>query len=492
MNEPSSRPGGPGHSLPEGEERAPRGTRAMAGVRWALVAIAALAAAGAWIHHGTRPGPAAQAAEAARYSCPMHPAVISSGPGQCSICGMDLVPVEAGRPDAAAAAGAVPSPRYSCPMHPGFLTDDPDAHCPECGMRAVPRAQAAPGAAPGPGEVVIAEDRIQLMGLRTTPAVREPLPRAIRTVGFVTADEAGLVSVSARFSGWIESLGALRTGQQVEKGAVLATIYAPETLSAQQVFLSAVRWSDRPDGALQRDARQKLLLLGIASQDIDGMARTGQARTAVPVRAPAGGYVARKAVVRGAYVQAGTELFTIVDLSTVWVLVDVSEDEVALVSAGQPSSFEVSAWPGESFRGKIDFVYPAMNPGSRTLQARIALPNPGLRLRPGMFGDVTLEARPEEALVVPRDALVDTGDAQYVFVARAPGRFAARRVRAGWSGAEKVVIREGLAEGEQVVIAATFLLDSESRLRSALDAAGATAPGAPAEEVPAAAAPPSP
>jgi membrane fusion protein, copper/silver efflux system len=478
--------------LPEGEETAPPGTRAMAVVRWALIALTAAAALGTWVHHATSAG--GVAGSGARLHCPMHPSVVMERPGECPVCGMDLVPVAAGAPRAAVQhAGAAAAPatggtaagaRYTCPMHLAFVTPDAKARCPDCGMKLVPvdppaTAPAGEGV-PGLAELELTADRIQLSGLRTAVAVREPLSPSIRTVGFVTANENALVSVNTRFSGWVETLGAAETGRLVEKGTVLATVYSPEMQNAQQVFLNAVKWSDRrgppsvggaapPGNDLERDARQRLELLGIARQDVDAIAQSGQAQRAVAVRAPVRGYIARKSVLKGLFVQPGTELFQIADLSAVWVLADVYESELGRVKLGQKATLELAAWPGERFEGRVGFIYPAVNTGSRTLQARLDFRNPGLKLRPGMYGDVTLELGAADAVVVPREALVDTGDVEYVFVAKGAGRFAPRKVRAGWSGDGKVAIVEGLAPGERVVTTANFLLDSESRLRAAID-----------------------
>lgn len=345
-----------------------------------------------------------------------------------------------------------------------------------------------PAAVPGLAPVELTADRIQLSGVRTAPATREPLASSIRTAGFVTADETRLVSVTVRYSGWIESLGKAQTGQLVAKGEVLASVYSPEIVTAEQGFLNVVRWSAGSPGGplpgnpsdLERDARARLDVLGVAQEDVDAMAKSGKVPRTVNVRAPAAGHITRRSAIQGLYVTPGAELFQIADLSRVWVLADVYESEIGRVKVGQRAVFETSAWPGERFAGRVGFVYPAVNTGTRTLQARLELRNPGLRLRPGLYGEVSLDMGAREAVTVPREALVDTGDVQYVFVAMERGRFEPRRVRVGWSGTDRVAILEGVAEGERVVTTAGFLVDSESRLRAAIEGFGGAGGDAPA------------
>jgi len=482
--------------LPEGEEQAPPGTRTMAIVRWALVGLMAVTAVAAWTWHVSTTMPGAAVA-GAQFICPMHPQILTDRKGECPICGMDLVPAGAAKPPAASAAtaggppGAAGAAEYTCPMHPAFVTSDPKARCPDCGMKLVARAPAPPPGATGvPGLVPVdlSSDRIQLIGMKTAPATRQPLAASFRAVGFVAPNEAGLVSVTTRFSGWVESLGVGQTGTLVRQGEVLASIYSPEMLNAQQVFLNAIKWSDRKAGGasagaastdLERDARLRLELLGVSHEDIDAIAKAGTPQRAINVRAPVRGYVARKNVIRGLYVQAGSELFQIADLSTVWVLVDVYESEISRLTVGQKAVLELGAYPGERFRGTVQFIYPALNTGSRTLQARLEFRNAGLKLRPGMYGDVTLETAGGDALVVPVDALVDTGEHQYVFVDRGGGRFEPRAVRTAPARDGLVAILSGLSEGEKVVTTANFLLDSESRLRAAVEGFAASAAPAP-------------
>jgi len=490
---------GPTPLQPEGEERPPPGTRTMAGVRWALVALMAVVAAGAWVHH-LGDGGGGGAATGAAFLCPMHPQIVADQKGECPICGMDLVPAagRAGAPAApsggtaqhaheqapgqGAAADAAPA-RYTCPMHPEFTTDDPTARCPECHMKLVPVARPAAATPPGLVPVELSADRVQLVGMRTATAVRAQLEPTIRSVGYVTTAETGLVSVSARYGGWIEELAANQTGQLVERDEVLAAIYSPDALNAQQVYLNAVKWSGQKGiaaggqpvaGDLERDARLRLELLGVSRQDIEALAASGQPLRALRLRSPVRGHLVRRSATKGNFVAAGTELFQIADLSTVWVLVDVYEGDIPRLHVGQKARFELKAYRGRAFTGKVGFIYPALAAGSRTLQARVELRNPSLELRPGMFGDVTLELGASEALVIPSEALVDTGDHQYVFVDRGGGRFEPRLVKAGWSGDGRTAVLEGLAEGERVVTTANFLLDSESRLRAAVEGFAAT------------------
>jgi membrane fusion protein, copper/silver efflux system len=283
----------------------------------------------------------------------------------------------------------------------------------------------------------------------------------------------------------------------VRKGQPLARIYSPDLLSAQLSYLNAVKWSGQNPGAslagesgggLERDARARLQLAGVADEDIDELARSARPLRSLSIRAPSSGYVGKKAAVLGLYVQPGTELFEIADLTKVWVAADVYEYEIERVKVGQRASISVPALPGQTFTGRVSFLFPTVNSGSRTLQARLEFANSGLRLRPGMYADVTLDLGAVEGLVAPTEAVVDTGEVQYLFVAREGGRFEPRRVRLGARGDGKVQVLEGVNEGETVVTTANFLVDSESRLRAAVEgfAGGgeATAPVAPRAAAP--------
>jgi membrane fusion protein, copper/silver efflux system len=477
--------------MPEGAEAPPPGTRAMATVRWAIVVAMALLAATAWATWAGARSPGGR--DAVQYQCPMHPSVVQPSPGSCPICGMDLVEVRGQahpRPHDAAGDGATAAPaakaapvargtpgKYWCPMHPEVTSDDPAARCEKCGgMKLVPRPAGEgerAGDVAGLVPVEIDAARVQRIGVRTATAERQRLGAELRTAGVVAANEAAIATVTARTTGWLQELLVPRAGQEVRRGQALATVYSADLVSGQQAFLAgSLPGAQRVSAGFGIDSVKWLELLGMARQDVEKVRQTGHVQLSVPVRSPIDGFVSRRAAYAGQYLQPGTELFQIVDLSTVWVMADVYEDELGRVEVGQHARLTLAAYPGETFTGRVDFVYPAVNGDSRTLQARIVLRNPGLKLRPGMYGDVVLEGAPVEGLAVPSEAVADTGERQYVFVAREGGRFEPRLVKLGIRADDRVQVLEGLAEGDRVVTTASFLVDSESRLRAAVEGFG--------------------
>lgn len=498
------------------QEGPPPGVRTMALFRWLLIAAMGLVAAFSVAYSFGLVSAGAAGAASSQYYCPMHPQIVQDGPGECPICSMSLVPKSDGnaKPTPKSEPAPVsheghrhnPADPYICPMHPEETGESAAARCPLCKMKLERRPPAAtttgspeplasasafpstsaPSAAsaqgvPGLVPVELTLDRVQLIGMRTAPATLEALVPELRTVGFVAADEGKLARVHSRFSGWIEGLAVRTTGEKVRRGQVLAGLYNLELLPAQQEFLAARRWSSGTaekgaagatsgiGGSMEQDARQRLQLFGMSAAEIDAIAASGKASRTVAVTAPISGHVLRKSAVQGTYVQPGTELFEIADLTRVWVLADIYEYEMARVSVGQSAAVVVGAYPTERFEGKVSFVYPTLDPGTRTLRVRLELENADLRLRPGMYGDVTLKLGSAQGVVIPVEALVDTGEYQYVFIAKEGGRFEPRRVRAGARSGEKVQIAEGVNAGETVVTTANFLLDSESRLRAAVE-----------------------
>ncbi|MGA8890417.1 MAG: efflux RND transporter periplasmic adaptor subunit [Anaeromyxobacteraceae bacterium] len=472
--------GGSTEPLPEGREAAPPGVRTMAVVRWALIGLMAVAAVAAWIYFARTGHEVTERAEA-KFVCPMHPSVLSERAGSCPICGMDLVPIaslgEGGKGGVGAHAhGDAAAGKYWCPMHPEVASDDPNAICEKCGgMKLIPREQV-----PGLTTVEVGQDRIQLIGMRTAEAVVEKLAPTLRTVGMVAPDEGATGVVTSRVTGWVEKVMVTQGGERVKKGQPLAKIYSLELNSAQINYLNAIKWtrdwsagqSQQGTQALEVDARQRLVLAGFTPADIKELEEKKAPLEFLSVRAPIDGYVVRRDVQVGAYVTPGQELYEIADIANVWVVADVYEADIGRVHAGQKALLSLQALPGETFTGKVAYLYPAVNPASRTMQARIVVPNSKGRLRPGMYADVTIDLGVSEGISIPADALVDTGEAQYVFVALPGGRFEPRPVTVGARTAEKVQILRGVHPGEKVVTTANFLIDSESRLRAAIQGYG--------------------
>lgn len=487
-------------SFHEGEEPPPPGVFAMSIVRWVLVLAMAVAAGASLLYvFGSRGDPHAHA-EGDQYYCPMHPSVVQDQPGTCPICSMTLVKREAsanGVADESSAPAAddghhhEAAAPYYCPMHPERTGSSASDTCPICGMNLVPKPSVsdAPttaaeaqrvGAPNGLVPIDLSSDRVQLIGMRTAAVVRGSLGSTLRAVGVIAPAEGGVTSVQTLFSGWIQELHVAETGQPVTRGQLLARIYSPELLSAQQELLNAKKWAQPgaevsaadehlPRTALLDNARSRLIAMGMQATEVAEVERSGVPHHLIEVRSPARGYIAEKTAVQGLYIQPGTQLFRIADLARVWALVDVFERDVGRVRHGQAAMLTLTAYPGETFRGRVDLIYPVLSGETRTLRVRVELKNPGLKLKPGMFGDVALEVPAADALLIPREALVEMGEHQYVFVARDAGKFEPRSVQTGARGDDRVEILTGLSEGETVVATGNFLLDSESRLRATID-----------------------
>lgn len=440
---------------------------------------------------GCRDAAAPAAAEV--WYCPMHPDYVADQPGTCPICHMDLVRREE---PAAHAHEATPAAQlWVCPMHPEVVSDHPGT-CPICHMDLVPKAtesgEAAAGGLDSHAPVDVSGAGRSLAGVGTAEAARKSWNGSLRTVGTVMADERRTFRIEARFGGWIEKLPADFTGQFVRKGEVLAEIFSPELLAAQQEFLLAkdvgTRFTTSSLPEVRRGgedlvaaARRRLEIFALPPDFVDSIAESGEARRTVPVVAPASGYLVSKMVFAGQQVMPGQEMFRLVDLSGVWVEASLYEIDAARVALGDEARLSLAYDPAAARTGRVSYVYPEIDTATRTLRVRFDVVNPKLDWKPGMFVDVELSGRPREALVVPDEAVLDTGERELVFVETAPGRFEPREVSVGERRSGEAEILSGLAAGERVATRANFLLDSESRLRAALSArAAATATPPPA------------
>jgi RND family efflux transporter MFP subunit len=428
-------------------------------VRWAAAGIAAAALVGAlaWVFRGsiaTWPvvGRLVPAPVEGLWTCTMHPHVRAHGPGPCPICGMPLVPLaEAGQ-----AAAAAPAPAAATA---------PDAPSADQGVSRAP--------------VRLDARRQQLIGVRTVAAERTPLARSIRAVGVVRYDETRIVDVNLRLDGWIDELFVDATGQAVRAGDPLFTIYSPELVATQNEYLLALRsraelaTSEIADarayaGRLVDAARRRLELWDLPPDQIAELERTGLPRTHVVFRSPASGFVVEKMAVRGRRVSAGERLYTLADLSVVWVEADLYERDLPFARVGDRATITLDAFPGEPVAGRVVYIYPFADEQARTVRARFALENRRGRFRPGMYAAVELASSLGTGITVPTDAVLDSGRDQFVFLAEGGGYFQPRRVEAGHRLDGRVEIRSGLDAGDVVATGAAFFIDSESQLRAAM------------------------
>ncbi len=356
---------------------------------------------------------------------------------------------------------------WTCGMHPNVIEDEP-GQCPICGMDLVPvyEDEAAVG---GGTTVTIDPVVVQNMGVRIEQVKRQPLFRHVRTIGEVETAENLVSVVNLRFSGWVEKIHVDITGEPIEQGEPLFEIYSPDLVAAQDEYLLAVR-TQGPKASLTRSARRKLDLFDLDPRDVAAIERAGRARRAVPIRAPRSGYVLHKNVVEGARVSAGQDLYTVGDLSSVWVQAEIYEHDAPWVTEGQPARMELSYQRGVQVEGTVAYVYPTLNEASRTLTVRLEFPNPELRFKPGMFATVYIEFRRiDDAIVVPTEAVLHSGTREIVFVSAGEGRFEAREITTGLVGDRRLTqVLSGLEPGEQVVTSGQFLIDSESQLQEAI------------------------
>ncbi|TKB67564.1 MAG: efflux RND transporter periplasmic adaptor subunit [Nitrospira sp.] len=341
------------------------------------------------------------------------------------------------------------------------------------GIAGMPGMSALPS-----GAVAIPAVARQLIGVRSTAAAYQTLTQEIRTVGTVGYDERGLTQVTLKISGWIREVFVNSLGRPVRKGEPLFTVYSPDLLATQDEYLLALRAQAQlaaspldeakaNAASLVASARERLRLWDLTDAQITGLERRGKAEPVLTVYAPSSGIVLKREALPGKYVEPGTTLYEVADLSTVWISADIYESEVASVKLDQPISVSFAAYPGETFHGNMAYIYPSLNQEARTVRVRFELPNPELKLKPGMYGNVSLQTDATKALVVPKEAVLETGLRQLVFMDRGQGRYEQTLVKLGRRNQDHVEVMEGLKEGDQIVTSANFLLDAESKLTSA-------------------------
>lgn len=359
---------------------------------------------------------------------------------------------------------------YTCSMHPSVRKHEPGT-CPICSMDLVPVTREEVET----GVIRVDAERRQAIGVRTAPVRIESLTTTIRAVGTVTYDETRLSEVSLKYEGWIGRLFVDQTGQAVRRGEPLFTLYSPDLLTAQHELLiaaeaqRAARETEAPDRAdyLLKAARRRLALWDLSERQIDEIARSREPLQYVPILSPTAGYVVQKNVVEGAAVEAGETLYRIAGLDSVWIEAEVYESEVPQVRVGQTAEVTLPYLPGRTFEGRIDYVYPYLEGGTRTGRVRVALANPDLALKPDMYANVVLRSDRGERLVVPEEAVIYAGPRRLVFLDLGEGRLQPREIEIGVANAEGFEVLSGLEPGDVVVTSGNFLIAAESRLKSA-------------------------
>ena len=439
-----------------------------------------------------------------KFFCPMHPTYVSDRPGDCPICHMKLVPVKGDQKDAMAAHmnatnQAAPGVKYRCPNHPEYLYEQPGL-CPIDEVKLEPvhdtnavaaaeldharhEKESEAAAVPGRVAVQLSPDKQQLIGLRTVKVEPRTLAPRVRTAGTLEHDESKLARIAPRFGGWVRKLHVNYTGQHVEKGEPLLTVYSPELFSAGTEYLLALRHLESlgngsaaaRDSARQllESARRRLELWEVGEGEIRELEQSGQARDEVLLRAPVSGHVVAKTAVEGRAFMAGETLYEIADLSSIWVRAFVSERDLPLVKDGAKAVVRFPQIRHSPVETTIDFIYPHIDPQTRRAEVRLVLPNPEHRLRPDMWAQVEIAAEHGTVLSVPASAIIDTGERFVAFVRHDSGHLEPREVKVGTRTEDFYEVRGGLSAGEQVVTRALFLIDSESQLKAAISGMGA-------------------
>jgi Cu(I)/Ag(I) efflux system membrane fusion protein len=400
--------------------------------------------------------------------------------------GMDLVAQyaedktsqSANRTSAAAPSGERKILFWYDPMHPAYKADKPGI-APDCGMQLVPK-YADDGTTKMPaGTVKIAPDKQQLIGVKTETVERQSLVRTVRTTGQLTSDETKLAHIHVKVNGYIDKGYVDYVGQLVKKGQPLFTLYSPDLVATEEEYLIAKRGakemgsSQFPDvsqgsQSLLRSTRERLKLWDISDEQIKKLDDSGEVTKALTFYSPVGGFVTDRKAFPQTAVTPDMDLYVISDLSTIWVNADVYEYEVPFVKVGQTADMQLSYYAGRTYTGKITYIYPTVDPVSRTVKVRIEFPNPNFDLKPQMFASVQLKINYGKQISVPQEAVMDSGDKQYVFVVHDGGVFEPRVIQMGARLEGNVVVLSGLNAGETIVTSGNFLIDSESRLKSAM------------------------
>ena len=438
-------------------------------------------ASGYIVRASRHPGTATPGRRVLYYVDPMHPAYKSDKPGVAPDCGMTLEPVYADEPPSA----GKPAQKilyYHDPQHPEYKADKPGLN-PETGNTLEP-VYAPVQLAVRPGAIKVSPERQQVIGVKFTTVESNGTTRTIRTVGKVAADETRIGHVHTRFDGWIEKVFVDFTGDVVRKSEPMFTVYSPEMLASQQELLLAARARDLMKAnplasaaehgeSLFDAARRRLQLWDLSEDQIQQVLRTGTPIRSITVHAPMAGFITARNAFPNQRVTSDSDLYTITDLSRVWIMADVFESDVTAIKVGDAAHVSFSNAAAPPLVAKINYIQPQVDPMTRTIQVRLDAANPGMRMKPDMFVNVEFGVASAAQLTVPAEAVLDTGDRQTVFVDLGNGYLEPRQVVVGERFGDRIAIVRGLSAGERVVSSGTFLIDAESQLKAAVSGMGA-------------------
>lgn len=405
---------------------------------------------------------------AQKYHCPMHPTYVSDKPGDCPICNMKLVPIKEGKGSAVAKSSTTANMK----LVPAKEGQGHEGHQ-EGGVESVP----------GRVAISLSPDKRQMIGLTTAVVEKRELTLPIRTTATFEHDETRLARISPRFAGWVRDLKVNFTGQKVEKGQPLFTVYSPELFSAENEYLigyqSYVSLKNNASDAqregarrLVESSRRKLKLWEIGDAEIQALESNTQAKDELLLRSPVSGHVVAKTAVEGKSFMAGETLYEIADLSHLWLRAYVFEFEAPLIKVGQKARVILPYLGNKTYESTVTFLYPHIEPQTRRAEIRLEVENPELELRPQMWANVELDASFGEVLAVPASAVIDTGPRYVAFVKADGDRLEPRVLKVGAKTDDYYQVLEGIKEGERVVTRALFLVDSESQLKAAISGMG--------------------
>lgn len=362
---------------------------------------------------------------------------------------------------------------YTCTMHPSVREMKP-GKCPLCGMELIPVYKNGAGETRRADFIfTVTPAKQQMIGVKFDQARKRKLHKIIYAVGRIDYDERKLAVVNMRVGGWIEKLYVDFTGKAVKKGQPLFQLYSPELVSAQREYL-LTKQSLQVEGDVQenddllKNSRERLRLWGITDEQIAQLEQRGEPQTSLTMYSPISGFVIEKTALQGMRVEPGMELYKIADLSTVWILSDVYEYELPLVSPGQSAVVTLPTGKSAALEGRVTYIYPTLNPETRTARIRIELPNEKFNLKPEMYANVELHIELGEKLSIPESAVLHSGTREIVFVDKNDGKFELRFVHLGTRAEGYYEIVDGLQEGERVVVSANFLIDAESKIQGVL------------------------